>query len=321
MQRRDQAGRISFEYTDTATVLNQLGLTEGQHLINAGKVLFSDDILQDLQLAIFATNERHTFNDIQRFHGPVLKLVDIAETYIRNNIHWRVEFDGSIRRKEIPEIPMDAVREALLNSFCHKDHGSGQSNEVAIYKNRVEIFNPGVFPKGYEPKDFIENIERPIRRNPIIARMLYYSKEIESFGTGLKRIMEACRDAGVKYEFRQMKSGFMVVFYRDTESCTQDNTQVSLVNTQDNTRDDTQDVSGNIKEQSNYSTEDRILNYCKEPRSIMEMTKFLGYRERKSVRKHLMPLLAQNKIAMTIPEKPSSKNQKYVTVNQETDLQ
>lgn len=190
-------------------------LTEGDVLLNVGKVLFSDDIVQDVQMAIFATNERLTFNDIQRHHGPVLKLVDIAENYIKSNIHWRVEFTGALQRTEIPEIPVDAIREALLNSFCHKDYASGQSNEVAIYKNRVEIYNPGAFPEGYEPQDFIDKAERPIRRNPKIARMLYYSKDIESFGTGLKRIADACDKAGVRYEFKKMKSGFVVCFYRN----------------------------------------------------------------------------------------------------------
>ena len=112
---------------------------------------------------------------------------------------------------------MDAIREALLNSFCHKDYASGQSNEVAIYKDGVEIYNPGAFPEGYEPRDFIDKAERPIRRNPKIARMLYYSKDIESFGTGLKRIAEACDTVGVGYEFKKMKSGFVVCFYRSEE--------------------------------------------------------------------------------------------------------
>lgn len=210
-----EVGRLVITYTDKQTVLNQLGLTKGDNLLNAGKVLFSDDISQDIQMAIFATTERLTFNDIQRHHGPVTKLVDLAETYIKNNIHWKVEFDGSRERKEIPEIPMDAVREALLNSFCHKDYSTGQSNEVAIYKDRVEIYNPGSFPVGYEPKDFIERPERPIRRNPTIARILYYSKNIESFGTGLKRIVEACDKARVNYEFKMLKSGFVVCFYRN----------------------------------------------------------------------------------------------------------
>ena len=207
-------GRIAITYTDKKTVLNQLELTDGEKLLNAGKALFSDDIIQDIQMAIFATNERLTFNDIQRHHGPVLKLVDIAESYIKSNIHWRVEFTGALQRTEIPEIPVDAIREALLNSFCHKDYASGQSNEVSIYKDRVEIYNPGAFPDGFEPQDFIDKSERPIRRNPKIARILYYSKDIESFGTGLKRIVDACNAAGVKYEFQKKKSGFVVCFYR-----------------------------------------------------------------------------------------------------------
>jgi ATP-dependent DNA helicase RecG len=113
---------------------------------------------------------------------------------------------------------MDAIREALLNSFCHKDYSTGQSNEVAIYKDRIEIYNPGAFPEGFEPQDFIERPERPIRRNPKIARILYYSKDIESFGTGLKRIADACENAGVRYGFKKLKSGFVVCFYRSEKS-------------------------------------------------------------------------------------------------------
>lgn len=218
VSRAHEVGRIAIEYTDKKTVLNQLELSEGDMLTNAGKVLFADDLLQDIQMAIFATSERLTFNDIQRYHGPVLKLVDIAENYIKSNIHWRVEFTGSLQRTEIPEIPIDAIREALLNSFCHKDYASGESNEVAIYKNRIEIYNPGSFPEGFEPQDFIDRPERPIRRNPKIARTLYYSKEIESFGTGLKRISDACAGAGVKYKFEKLKSGFVVCFYRTGEN-------------------------------------------------------------------------------------------------------
>ena len=100
---------------------------------------------------------------------------------------------------------VDAIREALLNSFCHKDYSSGESNEVAIYKNRIEIYNPGTFPEGLEPQDYIDHIERPVRRNPKIARLLYYSKEIESFGTGLKRIADACKMPEFGIEFQKRK--------------------------------------------------------------------------------------------------------------------
>ncbi len=218
MKRSKAAGRIGFEFTDKTSALNKLGLTNGEYLLNAGVVLFSNSTYAELQMAVFAGTERLTFLDIQRKHGTVFELVALAEKYIVSNIHWQVVFDGSLRRKEIPEIPIDAIREALINSFCHKDYGACQSNEVAIYKDRVEIYNPGTFPSGFSPADFIRGNERPVRRNPLITSILYYSKDVESFGTGLKRIATACRDVNCRFDFKILKSGFLVVFYRSVQS-------------------------------------------------------------------------------------------------------
>ena len=119
----------------------------------------------------------------------------------------------AVQRKEIPEIPMDAVREALLNSYCHRLYTSSQNNEITIYSNRVEIYNPGIFPDGLTPQNFIDGYECSIKRNPLLAQLMYYTKDIESFGTGLKRITDACEKAGVQV-FQLLKKGFAVVFYR-----------------------------------------------------------------------------------------------------------
>ena len=74
-------------------------------------------------------------------------------------------------------------------------------------------------------------------------------------------------------------------------------------NTQDNTQDNTRD-----------NTQDRILEYCKVPRTKGEIAEFLGYRDVKSFGKnHLKPLLASHKLLMTIPDKRTSKHQRYVT--------
>jgi len=217
LERANRAERIDFTYTTKEEVLHKLSLTDGKKLKNAGEVLFVGSPMLEMQMAIFAGTERLTFNDIKRTSGYIGALVEAAERYIRNNIRWRVVLDGSIQRKEIPEIPMDAVREALINSYCHRLYTSSQNNEVTIYSNRVEIYNPGTFPDGYTPQDFIEGEERSIKRNPFLAQLLYYSKDIENFGTGLKRISLACEEAGVKVEFKLLKMGFAVVFYRPEE--------------------------------------------------------------------------------------------------------
>ena len=70
------------------------------------------------------------------------------------------------------------------------------------------------FPEGLTPKDFIDGAGYSVKRNPLLAQLMYYVKDIESFGTGLKRIHDACESAGVKVEFLRRRMGFSVVFYR-----------------------------------------------------------------------------------------------------------
>ena len=217
LERANRAGRIDFTYTSREDVLRKLNLADGDKLKNAANILFGRSPMLEAQMAVFAGTERITFNDIKRESGSVTALVEAAEKYIRNNIRWRVVLDGSVQRKEIPEIPMDAVREALVNSYCHRLYTSSQNNEITIYSNRVEIYNPGTFPDGLTPQDFIDGYERSVKRNPLLAQLMYYSKDIESFGTGLKRITIACENAEVAVEFQLLKKGFAVVFHRPSE--------------------------------------------------------------------------------------------------------
>ena len=209
------AGRLDYPYTNPKDILSRLRLMENNVLNKTAEIMFAKDPTTEIQMAIFATEEKLTFNDIYRTNGRILDLVDIAERYIRNAMRYRVIIDGSqLARKEIPEIPHVAIREALLNSFCHKNFRTPQNNEVAIFKNRIEIYNPGTFPEGVTPDDFIRGVGQSVHRNPLLARILYYSKDIENFGTGLKRIADACQEANVKYEFRSNNYGFTVIFYR-----------------------------------------------------------------------------------------------------------
>lgn len=142
--------------------------------------------------------------------------VDEGVQYLIEKMNWRVVLDGSVQRKEIPEVPVDAIREAITNSFAHRDYRSTQNNEIAVFSDRIEIYNPGRFPDGLTPEDYIHGNPRPIKRNPNLAQLLYYSKDIESFGTGLQRIVAACEEAKVKVSFETLKLGFVVVFHRPT---------------------------------------------------------------------------------------------------------
>lgn len=58
----------------------------------------------------------------------------------------------------------------------------------------------------------------------------------------------------------------------------------------------------------------RILEFCDTPKGIVEIAAMLEYKDKKTVRKYLGPLIEQGRVAMTISDKPNSRNQKYITV-------
>ena len=199
--------------------MRKLGLLNGPKLLNAAEVLFCNRNPLKVQAAVFAGKDKLTFLDINKFEGNVFELLDKSEKYIAQRINWRVQF-GKLEREEIPEVPTKAVREALVNSVCHRDYTNTKENEIAIFKDRIEIYNPGDFPQGYRPQDFIKGKERSMPRNPLIAETLYKSREIEKWGSGLKRIYDECKASKVRVDFEVLKSGFLVIFYRPGEKVT-----------------------------------------------------------------------------------------------------
>jgi ATP-dependent DNA helicase RecG len=276
MQRARKAGRVSFDFEDVKTTLKKLELLKNDKLLNAGEVLFCDENPLEVQLAVFAGTDKITFLDIKQYKGTIFDLLERMETYIKEHIDWRVKF-GELRRKEIPEIPIDAVREALVNSLCHRDYLKPESNKIAIFRNRVEIYNPGSFPEGLTPEDFIRGKEQSILRNPLLADVLFKSKEIEKWGSGLKRIYEECLEHGVKIEFEILKTGFVAVFYRQEKEGSAWKSQEEIKST---TSEQTEPEGTSMKTSTKTSmkTSNRITNlvYENPSISISELARMTG---------------------------------------------
>ena len=215
IKKGKEAGRIGFSFDSAKNILNKLHLSKGDMLNNAGKALFSKDNPVKIQAAVFAGIDRITFLDIQRFEGNLFELAEKGGMYIREHMNWRADLSGS-KRIEIPEVPIRALNEAIINSLCHRDFTNPKHNELAIFRDRIEVFNPGKFPFDYSPSDFIKGNEKSIPRNPLIADIFYLAKDIEGWGSGIKRIYDECKEAGVKVKFEILKSGFQITFYRSS---------------------------------------------------------------------------------------------------------
>ena len=148
-------------------------------------------------------------------------------------MNWRVEFDGkSTARIEIPEVPIEAIREAVVNAFAHANYRSFTEHEINITPSAIEIYNPGGFPVYYKPEDFEVNRLGSMPRNRKILDSLYRSKNVEIQGSGLRKIFNVCKKTETKYEYVLNDFGFRLIFHRKNavQNVTQ-NVTVKLIGT------------------------------------------------------------------------------------------
>lgn len=216
IEEGNESGHLRYTFVDKDSALKKFGLLseDNIHLNNAGRVLFSENGPIMLKLATFATDTKTTFIKLDHYTGNVFTCIDKGIEYIAQGIDYFVAFRGSSGREEKPEIPLKAVREIVVNAFAHGCYDSNTAFEIDIFKDRVTIYSPGSFPRGYVPEDFANQSEKPIMLNPIITETLFRTGKIESFGSGFERTFEECRIASVDYCYRNLKSGFEFEFKR-----------------------------------------------------------------------------------------------------------
>lgn len=213
INKGNEVGRISFIYKDTKDTLIKLGLLKNDKLNNAGLYLFSNLKPWTLKLAIYPTDERISFIDNQIFKGNILECIEKAYRYIIENTRWQAEIRG-LERVEKPEIPLEAIREIIVNSFAHMRVNNSSFSEIYITPTKIHVYNPGFLVKGKTPEDFADGSNGPIARNPLINTVLYLNKTIDSFGTGFGRVFSICKKENINYKYGNNEFGFYFDFIR-----------------------------------------------------------------------------------------------------------
>ena len=263
-----QCGRMPDYGYDKETILNRLGLLNGNYLTNAGRVLFSGKQPIVLKMAVFATEHKETFLDIAREEGNIFQLISAAVGYIIKNIRWRVEMEGDgIHRKEIPEIPVDALREAVINGFAHARYDLPVQHEIDIFSDRISIVNPGSFANEYEPIDFLNRDIHSFLRNETIARVLYLCKDVETFGSGIRKIYTLCDNANINITYENSDTDFKMEFSRiDRNKVPWNGTINGTINGQISNNESS--VLSILRENANLTIEELMTHTGKSKRTI-----------------------------------------------------
>ncbi len=207
-----QFDRLSLDTFNKEELMVYLGLVNNGRINKAGYYLFGKNVRLNLKLSIYATKTKTKLLDATEVKGNIYTLVNQALRFIFSSISYTTVI--RLKREETPEIPEAAIREIVINSFAHAQYESSTEHEISVYRDRVEVYNPGTFPLNLTPIDFINTNRRSIIRNKLISDVLFRSKDVEKGGSGFRRVYECCSAANVKWDYMIDDYGFAFIFYR-----------------------------------------------------------------------------------------------------------
>ena len=187
---------------------------EGNLLASNAFVLLTSDYFPfaKTQCAVFKGTDRRVFLDKREYDGPLYSQIDEAVNFVLRNIRLGAKIEGLLRREEY-ELPVDAIREMIVNAHCHRNLTDESCVQVAIYDDRLEVTSPGGLYNGLTFEQIMNGHSR--LRNKAIANVFNQMGLVEAWGTGIRRIQDAAKEYGLpKPEFIEMSDMFRVNLYR-----------------------------------------------------------------------------------------------------------
>ena len=293
--------------------LLSFGLVTGAgNLTNAG-ALFADDCPL-WQSRLYCTRwdgkeKGDAINDAE-FTGNVLMLLREAMNFVKSNTKrgWEKLTDG---RKNKPEYAERAVLEAMVNHFIHRDYTvMGSEVHLDIYDDRLAITSPGGMYSGQIVQDLpLEEISSD-RRNPILADVMAQLDYMEKRGSGLKRICNETKSLdGYKEElkpvFKSTTSQFMTTIYsmEYEPKDEQNQTEIKLGLSWEQVGTKTGLSWGEVAQ---------LFIALQEPKSMTELKQLYRWSNTTKFKaKYVRPLIEAQFVGMTLPNKPTSPNQRY----------
>ena len=153
-----------------------------------------------------------------------------AEEGLKLVMHWiatNYELLGVKLSGKIP-VPIEAIREAIINALLHRKYNIPGAIKIAVYDDRVEIFNPGCFPGLVDINSLGDGTT--YLRNPNLVRLAYQLRLIEVRGTGIRLIYESCKKAGIKKPIYHEEGDFVkVIFYFAPDITSYDNERSAIL--------------------------------------------------------------------------------------------
>ncbi len=334
--------------TPMTKALAHLNLLDSDRPSHAAILLFGKEpqrflISSEVKCLHFhGTGVRKPIPSYQIYRGDVFALVDQAVDFVMSKINRAVGTRAAGPQAPVTyELPRDAVGEAIVNAVAHRDYASNASVQVMLFSDRLEVWNPGHLPPTLTPA-LLRVPHASIPRNPLIADPLFLTRYIEKAGTGTLDMIALCKEAGLPPpDFRQDGGQFVQTIWRPpaqmagevasalpTQSAPsrhQVGTKLGPVTaqvTEEVTAQDKHSFDNVLRDiardfpvataQVTAQVAAQVVLFCREPKSAREIMEHLQLKHWKTFQEnYLNPLIKAELLERTIPDKPTSRLQKY----------
>lgn len=274
----------------------------------AAILLFGKDTTIMSALPQHKTDMIFRVENLDRYDDRDVIVTNLLDTYERMSAFAKKHLSNPFVLDGMQSVSArDAIlREIISNSLAHRDYSSGYVAKMIIEKNRILAENSNR-THGYGNLDL--NTFQPFPKNPAISKVFREIGLADELGSGMRNT----------YKYTKMYSGGVPQFVEGDifRTVIPLNDAATLKSGPKVSDQDSDQVSDQVSDQDNNSIalEREILKFCRKPKSKKEILDYLGYKNRTYMtRKILKPMIESGKLTYTIPDKPTSRLQKYRTV-------
>lgn len=269
---------------------------------NAAIILFGNDPQYFLhgcyvQYVHFAGKDRGSeIVNERQIKGCLCKMLPQLESFVRDAVVTaRPVSISMLREKTLLNYPDLALRELLMNACMHRDYQSNMPIRLYQYEDRIEILNAGGLYGEARPENFPTVNDY---RNPIVAEAMRGLKYVNMFNRGIQRVKNLLKENG------NPEPIFTVDKITAFEVTVRPSLSLNLVTSEEKVTKSVTKFTETVND---------IIAFCSTPRSMTEIMEHIGLKHRYNVKhRYIDPLIDSGVLMMTIPDKPNSRNQKYI---------
>jgi ATP-dependent DNA helicase RecG len=212
IQKVNNAGRFRLP-NNPKDALIKLRMLKDNIPTNSAMILFSkENLFYNVHIGRFKTPSMIIADKM--INGNLFEVVEESMQTIVSHLKFAFEITGkTTQRTEIAEYPLDAIREALLNTLIHRDYQSSTDVQIKIFDKKITFFNPGGLFGEITEEDLRTDTYQASTRNKQIAEAFYLTGDIEKYGSGFIRIREAVKEyPTMLFDFINSQQGFVTEF-------------------------------------------------------------------------------------------------------------